>query len=119
MHSTEVKPLTFDELLSRCLGELDFARKLLRRFLRDSGPTLDEIEASVNEQAFEVAAKAAHRLKGTASLLAAKPLTSCLSQMEQELRSEQAPQIKDMQQLVSKAKQQLEHVKVYAENQLL
>lgn len=119
MQSTNDKPLTFDELLARCMGELEFARKLLRDFLRDSDPTLDEIEASINDGDHESAAKAAHRLKGTAALLAAKPLCESLRNIEKQLRGSESPGTEDAKELLNEARNQYELVKGYVNNQLL
>lgn len=76
------KPLDFNELLNRCLGEVEFAKKILRDFLRTTRPLLDEICDALSDASVKQAALKVHRLKGTAGLVAANPLLETLIELE-------------------------------------
>ena len=86
-----LQPLTFDELLTRCMGQLDFAQKVLRDFIEQTGPQIDEISADLDNSLFDDAARKIHRLKGTAATLAAKPLFHSLVDIEELLKSTDDP----------------------------
>lgn len=84
--SANKKPLDFNELLNRCLGEVEFAQKILRDFLQTTRPLLDEIGNALMDYSENQAAFKVHRLKGTAGLVAANPLLETLVELENMLR---------------------------------
>lgn len=84
--SVKRNPLDFDDLLNRCLGEVDFARRILSDFLKTTRPLLDEIGNALFDSAEEKAAFQVHRLKGTAGLVAANSLLDSLVELETLLR---------------------------------
>jgi len=90
------QPLKFDELLTRCMGEVEFAQKIIRDFLDSSGPLLDEIGDSIAESSVQKAARTVHRLKGTAATVAAKPFLNSLVELETLLRSDEQPVMNEL-----------------------
>ena len=78
----ELQPVTFDELVERCMGELTFAQKVLENFLETCEPQLDAIRQDIGSEAWDECAKKVHRLRGTAATIAARPLHRCLEELE-------------------------------------
>jgi HPt (histidine-containing phosphotransfer) domain-containing protein len=86
VHSTsggdEQKPFCPDELLYRCLGNAEFARRIIDRFLdrlKTEGP---DLEAAWKRQDLERFVQLAHRLKGSAASVAAQRIAHVLSELE-------------------------------------
>ncbi len=113
------EPLKFDELLTRCMGEVEFAQKILREFLDSSEPLLDQIGSSIEQDSVQEAARTVHRLKGTAATVAAKPFLHALVELEQLLRSEETPQTVALNEKLNRSCLRFEEVKQYAEDCLL
>ncbi len=63
-----------DELVARCLGNLDFAKRTLTRFRQDFAGGLVELRQAVEEGEPERIATIAHRLKGASAIVAAHRL---------------------------------------------
>jgi HPt (histidine-containing phosphotransfer) domain-containing protein len=79
----ERPPLAYDQLLERCLGNVEFAERILARFLSkfdEDFARLEEGVAAGNEQAV---ASTAHRLKGSSANVAAADLARVMSEIEQ------------------------------------
>ena len=120
-HSMPV-PLTFDELLCRCMGELEFARKILRDFFENSEQVFDEIETSLEKTSLADACHHVHRLKGTAATLAAKPLFESLLTMEDLLKASETASPVDWDELarrLSDSRGRFNEVREYAHAELL
>ncbi len=84
-------PLVFDELLARCMGEIDFAHSLLENFLNSCDDQINEISNSVESGSQDDLARQAHRFKGTAATLAAGPLRDVLAEIELLARQHPEP----------------------------
>lgn len=63
--------LDMDELVERCLGNLEFAERVLARFQQGFVGDLAELEEAVAAQDAAKVARLAHRLKGAAANVAA------------------------------------------------
>lgn len=112
-------PLDFDDLLNRCLGEVDFARKILGDFLETTRPLLDEIGSALFNSAEEKAAFKVHRLKGTAGLVAANPLLDSLIELEVLLRRTSETTAAQISGCLTQSYQRFDEVQKFAERNLL
>ncbi len=79
---THNQPITLDELLERCMGELQFAQNILKSFLDCCHIQLDEIRAEIESGCPDALFRKIHRLKGTAATVAAQPLHASLERLE-------------------------------------
>lgn len=71
-----------DELVERCLGNLDFAERILTRFQHHFGEELGLLEQGLAAQDAEGIARVAHRMKGAAANAAAPALRDRAAQIE-------------------------------------
>lgn len=115
------EPLLFDELLSRCMGETDFAKHILKDFLTSCSPLLDEIMSEPAEVDRTQMAKKIHRLKGTAATVGAKPFKESLLELEAILKEceEDAARLPELSGALVKCSGAFETVQIYIENELL
>ncbi len=81
------EPLNFSELLTRCMGEREFACGILESFLKTCDRQLEDITELAERGCRDELAKLAHRFKGTAATVAAGPLSQLLAQIEQNARA--------------------------------
>lgn len=112
-------PLVYDELLARCMGEIEFAQRILNDFLKTSAPLLDEIRDSVSQTSFREASRRVHRLKGTAATVAAKPLMESLRELEQVLHADPEPATGELTDKLAASCRKFEEVQAYIQNRLL
>ena len=119
--NTSVKrpPLDFDDLLNRCLGEVDFARRILSDFLETTRPILDEIGSALFNSAAEKAAFQVHRLKGTAGLVAANSLLDSLVELETLMRRTSGTTHAQISGCLNQSYQRFDEVQKFAERNLL
>ena len=87
------KPIDFDELVERCLGNLDFVDRILTRF-----QTLFDGEFKRLQDAYDAAdsteiARVAHLLKGSAASVSARTLQQVASRIENLGRNAQLDDI--------------------------
>lgn len=82
-------------LLQRCLGDVDFARRMLARFTERVPKVLSALDQALGERDFTGAARCANLLRGIASNLAAEKLRVLVADLEaacregSELRADQ------------------------------
>ncbi|NLX57239.1 MAG: Hpt domain-containing protein [Planctomycetaceae bacterium] len=72
-----------DELLGRCMGNIDFAARVLARFQDRFEVDLQELDQAIAAQDAEATARVAHRIKGAAANVAAVRLHEWSSAIEQ------------------------------------
>lgn len=75
-------PVSLDELVDRCMGEIEFAQKVLENFIDSCDAQLDAIYEDLKADDRTGCAKKIHRLRGTAATIAAKPLKAYLEELE-------------------------------------
>jgi HPt (histidine-containing phosphotransfer) domain-containing protein len=75
-------PLDLDELLSRCMGRIDLLDKLLLNFDDYLGPQVSELELAIQMKNVEQVRSIAHRIKGAALTVSAKPLSQSAERLE-------------------------------------
>ncbi|MGI9518005.1 MAG: Hpt domain-containing protein [Pirellulaceae bacterium] len=110
-------PITFDELLARCMGDLEFSHNILHGFVVSSREQLDEITNDIAAGVDRLStAKKVHRLKGTAATVAARPLRATLEELETLLREAQcdSPGPTQIDELTERAQVQFRQVAEFA-----
>ena len=75
--------LNVDELLARCLGNIDFAARVLATFQDRFGQDLEQLEKGLREQDTPTIAQVAHRIKGSTANVSAPGLHETATQIEQ------------------------------------
>jgi HPt (histidine-containing phosphotransfer) domain-containing protein len=75
-------PVDFDDLVDRCLGNLEFVERLLTKFHQRFGEQLEELEIASAEQDAERVALVAHRLRGESASIAAPGLSERAAEIE-------------------------------------
>lgn len=117
---SKTPPLIFNELLNRCLGETEFACRILRDFVETSITLLDEIKSSVVDLDPVELARKVHRLKGTAATVGAQPFKDSLVEFESILRGDhghdETPGISDA---LKTCLEKFDSVQSFIENELL
>jgi HPt (histidine-containing phosphotransfer) domain-containing protein len=111
-------PVSLDELLNRCLGELEFAAEILRSFLDSCPPQLEQIRHDIEGNATESLAKRVHRLKGTAATVAAGPLRRSLEKLESLARDEVPDQSARLHAQLDDAEQQFRRVSAWVQHRM-
>jgi HPt (histidine-containing phosphotransfer) domain-containing protein len=79
-------PIDLQELLDRCMGNIDLAQRVLSKLQSQFEADLVELERALTEKNGKIAASAAHRLNGAASNIAAHDLQRCAAQIENSAR---------------------------------
>jgi HPt (histidine-containing phosphotransfer) domain-containing protein len=113
------EPLKFDELLDRCMGEVEFAQKIVGDFLQSSEPLLRQIGQLIAESEVQEAARTVHRLKGTAATVAAGPFMESLRELEQLLRAEDTPDHALLREHLNGSCQRFLEIRQFVESRLL
>src|SRR5688572_32424914 len=75
-------PIDFESLVTRCLGDPQFAKAMLHLFATQAPEMVQAIEQSLSADDAVKAAKAAHALNGAAANLSAQPLCEVVAQIE-------------------------------------
>ena len=75
-----------EELLARCMGNLDFAERILAKFQSRVDVDIAELEQAVHAEDVEAIARVAHRLKGASASAAAYRLQERASRLERSAR---------------------------------
>ena len=83
----------FDELLDRCMGNLEFAERVLTKFQDRFGDQLEELESALAQEDAEQVALVAHRLKGESASVAALGLRDRAAEIERLGRANQVSHI--------------------------
>ena len=80
--STSAPPIDGDAFLRRCMGDLDFAQKLLSEFEAMLADRVDQIARHAKEGNATAATESAHGLKSVAGTIAAQPLSTLAAEIE-------------------------------------
>lgn len=75
-------PLNYEQLLARCLGNIEFADRILNKFQQRFGDDLDLLQQACDSANAEHVALVAHRLKGTTATVAADGLREIIAEIE-------------------------------------
>jgi HPt (histidine-containing phosphotransfer) domain-containing protein len=75
--------LDFEQLLARCMGNIDFVERVLSRFQEHFGADLAELEKGLNAADGGQIARVAHRLKGASANVGAAGLRERAAEIEQ------------------------------------
>jgi len=77
-----------DELLNRCLGNLEFAERILERFSDDFTQKLTCLRQLADTGELEEMHRLTHQMKGTAANIAAHRLRTCLAALEDSMEGQ-------------------------------
>lgn len=78
----ELYPINVEDLLTRCLGRLDLAERILQKFLDALDVDVRQLEAAVQAGNADEVAHLAHRIKGASLAVSAGQLTACARHLE-------------------------------------
>ncbi len=112
------RPITFEELLSRCMGELQFAQKVLENFVSTCEPQLEGLRLDLENRDWESLSRKVHRLKGTAATIAARPLRASLEQLEVLVHSDDSNRLDKTRQGIDLAASECERINRYVQSGL-
>lgn len=79
--------LDVEDLLARCLGNVEFAQRILAKFEQRCDEDLEELEKAVFGSDSESVARLAHRLKGASANASASRLQRHASEIERAARN--------------------------------
>ena len=85
--------LDHSELVARCMGNVEFAAKILDRFQQQLDDDLALLENECNQHDAAGIARVAHRLKGASANVSARGLRDIFARLEQLGRTEQLRQV--------------------------
>ena len=89
-----------EQLLARCLGNVEIAERVLTKFQDRFRVDLTELEQGLQQQDAAAVAQAAHRIKGASANVSAPALYALASDIEQAARTERLADVpEDAQQL--------------------
>lgn len=77
-----------EELLNRCLGNLEFAERILDRFSDDFTQKLSHLRHLADTGEREEMHRLTHQMKGTAANIAAHRLQTCLAALEDSVEGQ-------------------------------
>jgi HPt (histidine-containing phosphotransfer) domain-containing protein len=101
-HSPAAAPVELEELLARCVGNVEFMQRVLGRFVACFGEDIDRLEQRIHSQEPEEAARISHAMKGAAANVAAHALAeqvACIEAMARTGRLENiSSQLKQLRQ---------------------
>ncbi len=83
-------PFNLEELLARCVGRMDFAERLLDKFLVHFAEDIDRLEQHLEQGDWEELARVAHCMKGASANIAAAGLRDQVAGIEASARDHQA-----------------------------
>lgn len=83
----ERSPIDWSELVGRCLGDAQFAKRMLGRFVVEAPAQVKAIEDALVAADVAKATKAAHTLKGTAGNVSVVVVAAIAGELEQLCKS--------------------------------
>jgi len=113
MSTNDLAPINVEDLLERCLGQIDFAQEIIEDFLMSSDGSLQNLGKLIEDKDHDLLRIEAHRLKGTAATIGADQLSEKFCSIEklaagclqEDLHvAEVAQQLKDAELEFSKVK---------------
>jgi HPt (histidine-containing phosphotransfer) domain-containing protein len=78
----EAAPFDVDDLLTRCLGRIELAERILRTFETNLDRDVEQLEQAVRATDVTEIARLAHRIKGASLAVSARELTNCARSIE-------------------------------------
>lgn len=106
--------IQFDQLLQRCMGNVDFADRLLTKFISRLPGDVDELKSSIQQGSPDEVARVAHRIKGACASVAADRMKDVAEELEAEGRGGQIDEPMDwMDRIESEADRLLTTVNQY------
>jgi HPt (histidine-containing phosphotransfer) domain-containing protein len=99
-----------EQLLERCLGKIDFAKRVLDVYLSNVHHDVDELLEAVRVKDNIQVVQTAHRMKGSAANIAAERMQRLMTEIEEAGRLDDTPEIESLQQRVHTESQSLERV---------
>jgi HPt (histidine-containing phosphotransfer) domain-containing protein len=91
--SLPAAPVELEELLARCVGNMDFAQRVLDQFLSCFGDDIDRLERHFESHEPEELARIAHAMKGAAATVAAHALAHQIAGIEEMARAQRMDHI--------------------------
>ena len=85
--------LDVDDLLGRCLGNIEFAQRILGKFQQRCDEDIETLGKAVTDQDGEAIARLAHRLKGASANASAMGLQKYASEIESAARHESIEEV--------------------------
>jgi HPt (histidine-containing phosphotransfer) domain-containing protein len=85
--------INVDELLVRCMGNVEIAERVLTKFQNRFSIDLSELQKGLGEQNPDLIGQAAHRIKGASANVSAPALYALASEIERLARAEQIAEI--------------------------
>ncbi|MAE63923.1 MAG: hypothetical protein CMJ18_06585 [Phycisphaeraceae bacterium] len=76
-------PLDVEEVLRRCMGNVEFLEKMFDKFRERSDEDIAEIEAAISQRDADEVAHVAHRFKGAAANVSAEALREAAYRLEE------------------------------------
>ncbi|TWT77127.1 Hpt domain protein [Posidoniimonas polymericola] len=83
MSSPQPPAIDLDELLGRCLGNLELAESAVSAFLEEFPSNYQQLDAAASRFEPTTLAAVSHRMKGAARNIGATPLGDMLASLEQ------------------------------------
>jgi HPt (histidine-containing phosphotransfer) domain-containing protein len=91
----ELAPLDVQELLDRCMGNIELAERVIAKLHSRFPEDIAELEQALQCRNGTLVASIAHRLKGTAANVAAHQLQACAAKIEESARNDRIDAIPD------------------------
>lgn len=89
----DVTVLDVEELLGRCMGNIQLAERVVAKFLQGFGAEVAQIEEGLAAEDAEQVVRLAHRLKGTAANVSALGLREQMAEIEMLGRQQRISEI--------------------------
>ncbi len=86
-------PVDMDDLLSRCLGRMSIAERILHRFQTALDDEIGKLQVALDREDLSEIGQIAHRIKGAALAVSAYDVSEVASQMEKQATESQLPQL--------------------------
>ncbi len=115
----QLKPVSYPELLGRCMGEDQFARTVLRGFIESSPPQLKSIREDIARMDWDNLVRKIHRFKGTAATVAANPLRKTLETLEYTVREKASGWNEESVRTLDEAERELNRLMEYVQREIV
>jgi HPt (histidine-containing phosphotransfer) domain-containing protein len=93
------------DLLTRCMGNKQFAARILDAFLRQLSADLDELDAAIQAEDASEVAVIAHRVKGASSNVSARRLNILATSMGELAKNSEIEQVQSCNQAIREEQQ--------------
>jgi HPt (histidine-containing phosphotransfer) domain-containing protein len=99
-------------LVERCLGKIDFAKRVLDVFLNNVQHDMDELLDAVRAKDHMQLVQTAHRMKGSAASISAQRMQRLMAEIEEAGRQDAIPELETIQPRIHFESESLERVLV-------